>query len=254
MNDILKKQKLLQSGAELAGAAIGGVIGLVGGPVGSVGGGMAGVIISKGLIEFSDRFLSNREQARVGAAASLSITGIQHRIKNGHQLRQDDFFVEDEVYRSKAEELFEGILMKCKNEYEEKKIKYISKIYENVAFDNTVKAEDANQILNVVQRLSYRQLIILSLVANNKENLYNLREKSYEDMTNLTTELQFILRDFAVLINEGLINSEEGFLIIDNKYITPGKMILSEVGKQYFKLLNLVEMPVEEFTFTSLLT
>ena len=77
MSGTSKIQKLLQTGAELFGAAVGGAIALVGGPVGTIGGGVAGVIVSKGLIEFANRILSHREQVRVGAAAGLTIVGIQ---------------------------------------------------------------------------------------------------------------------------------------------------------------------------------
>ena len=47
MSDTSKKQKLLESGSELLGAAVGGAIGLIGGPLGAIGGGIAGVIVSK---------------------------------------------------------------------------------------------------------------------------------------------------------------------------------------------------------------
>ena len=151
-----KSLGLIKTGAETFGAAIGGAIGLLGGPLGAIGGSVAGVLISKGLSEFADKYLSNREQARAGSAAGLTILGVQEKIDNGLILRQDGFFNFDEINRSKAEELFEGILLKCKNEFEEKKIKYISNIYKNVTFDNSINPDNANQVLNLAQQLSYR--------------------------------------------------------------------------------------------------
>src|SRR5690606_38389992 len=125
----------LKLGSEIAGGAVGGAIGLVGGPAGAIIGGGAGVIVSKGLIELTERFLSNRESIRASAAAAYSIMAINDRIEAGEEQRNDGFF--DPINgRSKAEELFEGVLIKCKNEYQEKKIKFISSIYSNTVFDS----------------------------------------------------------------------------------------------------------------------
>lgn len=254
MNDTSNTKKLLQTGAEIIGAIAGGAIGLVGGPVGVIGGGAAGVIVAKSLTEFADRFLSHREQVRVGAAAGLAIVGIQDRIDNGQQLRQDNFFETSDINRSKGEELFEGILLKCKNEYEEKKIKYITKIYENVAFDTTIKPEHANQVLNTAQQLSFRQLAILALVGQNIDNKFNLRKADYRnDTTYFTSELQFLLQDFVILEKQGLIYRNDDTTLLDFSDVAPGLMILSLVGIDYFKFLNLSEMSTNEFNFKELI-
>ncbi len=241
---------LIKTGAETFGAGIGGAIGLLGGPLGSIGGSVAGVLISKGLSEFADKYLSNREQARVGAAAGLTILGVQEKIDNGLVLRQDGFFNFDKINRSKAEELFEGILLKCKNEYEEKKIKYISNIYKNVAFDNTIYPDNANQILNSVQQFSYRQLSILSLVGQNENNKFALRENDLRGShVTLSAEIEFLLQDFFNLYNLGLIGRKDNNTIIDICDVAPGIMKLTFIGDNYFNLLNLEQMPANEFYY-----
>ena len=195
-----KSLKLLQTGAETFGAAIGGAIGLIGGPIGAIGGGALGVLISKGLNEFAERYLSNRQQARVGAAAGLTILGIQHNISAGLELRNDGFLESDDIDRSKAEELFEGILLKCKNEFEEKKISYIANIYKNVAFDSSVNPSNANQVLKSIQQFSYRQLCMLALIGQNNNNNFSLRSTDYRDNYNaVTNEIEFLLQDFLLL-------------------------------------------------------
>lgn len=255
MSDTSKKQKLLHTGAEIFGAAIGGAIGLVAGPAGAIGGGVAGVIVSKGLIEFADRVLSYREQARVGAAAGLTIVGIQNRIDIGQQLRHDNFFESEDIHRSKAEELFEGILLKCKNEYEEKKIKYITKIYENVAFDTSVLPEHANQILNLVQQLTYRQLSLLSFVGQNIDNIFEIRNEDYRrnETYDFSIELQFLLQNIMELERRGLIYRNDNQALLYFGDVASGKMTLTEIGKDYYKLMNLYEMPNTEFNFIELL-
>lgn len=245
-----KSKKLIQTGIETFGAVVGGAISLIDGPTGTFGGGIAGVIISKGLSELADRFLSNREQARVGVAAGLSITGIQQNIDNGLTPRDDDFFDSNGINRSKAEELFEGILIKCKNEFEEKKIAYISNIYKNVAFNSFINPDNANQILNSVEQFSYRQLAILALIGQNTENNFFLRENdSRDNNTTISTEVEFLLQDYILLDKQGIIVRNDNTAVLDTSDVVPGLMKLTSIGFTYFELLDLNTMPKEEFYF-----
>ncbi len=250
MNKESKSLALLKTGADAFGAGIGGLIGLLGGPAGAIGGGVAGVIISRILSEFANRALSDREQARVGAAAGLTILGVQDKINSGQILRQDGFFEPDQINRSKADELFEGILLKCKNEFEEKKIKYISNIYKNVAFDNTVDPNNANQILNSVQQFTYRQLLILSLVGQNVNNQFSLRTYDLRGKYEMViTETEFLLQDFILLDKQGLICRNDNSTMLDTSDVAPGIMKLTLIGLDYFKLLNLDTVQQNEFSF-----
>jgi hypothetical protein len=245
-----KSRKLIQTGAETFGAAIGGAIGLIGGPLGAIGGSITGILLSKGLSEFADRFLSNREQARVGASAGLTIIGVQENIDRGLTLRQDGFFDYDEINRSKAEELFEGILIKCKNEFEEKKIKFISNIYKNVAFDSSVNPDNANQILNSVQQFSYRQLTILAFVGQNSNNKFSLRVNDFrDDYETISTEIEFLLQDFILLDKQGIISRSDNTSMLDTSDVVPGLMKLTQIGLNYFQLLDLNTMSGGDFYF-----
>ena len=122
-------------GSDIAGAATGSAIGfLTGGPGGAAIGGATGVIISKSLSDITDRLLSNREKMRVGATATFALTKIKSRLDSGDKLRNDGFFEEKEGGRPDAEEIFEGVLLKAKNEHEEKKAKILGNIFANIAF------------------------------------------------------------------------------------------------------------------------
>lgn len=247
-------KKLLKTGAEIIGGAAGGAIGFIGGPAGAIGGGVAGVLVSKGLVEFCDRFLSRREQVRDGAAAGLVAVGIEQRMQSGEQLRLDSFFEGHDITRSKAGELFEGILLKCKNEYQEKKIRYTTKIFENVAFDSNIKPEHANQVLNVVDQLSYRQLVILAFVGQNDANKFSVRDFDYrEDTLDLGEDIQFLLQDFVQLERQGLIYRNDDSAVLELADIVPGFMTLTTIGNEYFRPLNLDQMPEDEFGFIELI-
>lgn len=249
-----KSIKLIQTGAEIIGAVVGGAIGLIGGPIFTIGGSVVGVTVSKTIGEFAERLLSNREKARVGASAGLTIIGVQENLDKGIELRQDGFFDSNEINRSRAEELFEGILMKCKNEFEEKKIKFISNIYKNVAFDSSINPDNANQILNSVQQFSYRQLSILSLIGQNINNSFSLRLNDYrDDYEKVTTEKEFLLQDFILLEKQGLICRNDNITMLDTSDVIAGLMKLTQIGIDYFKLINLERMTNEDFKFSELL-
>lgn len=130
----------LAKGTEIAGGAIGGALGLTGGPVGAIAGGALGVAITHGIKEIINRQLSNRQEVRVSASTIYILNGINSRLENREQIRQDDFF-DNEKGRSGAEELFEGVILKCKDQYQEKKIRFLSKIYEKTIFDESISSD-----------------------------------------------------------------------------------------------------------------
>jgi hypothetical protein len=245
---IEKRSKVL---ADVLSRTVGPLIGAIaGGPIGAVAGGVAGTLIKYGLEEFLDRFLTPKEVRRVGTSAEFIINGINKKLENGDQLNEPIFHKKDGM-TSDAEELFEGVLLKCKNEYQEKKIKYLSNIFVNISFDPTISADNANQILMVAERLSYRQMCLLSLIGKNDDNSYHLR--TVDNRTNFnqikTETLVFILRDFWDLNNSGLIHRRDRMGIGNFVDPAPSVFILYPLGVRLFQLMKLDEIPYEEFTF-----
>jgi hypothetical protein len=119
-------RELLESGSDLAGATTGAAIGLLGGPGGAIEGAAAGVAVTRALkrvgAELKQRFLSPREQVRVGAAFAYAGAAIREALDRGQLPRSDGFFDEAADNRPKAEELLEGVLLKARDSYEEKKL------------------------------------------------------------------------------------------------------------------------------------
>jgi hypothetical protein len=103
-------QKLIGAGSDIPGAAIGGIgAAALGGPPGAVAGAAAGAAISNVLKnignDISECMLSPREKVRIGAAYSFAFDKIQANFKNGHKLRDDDFFVDKPSYRAAYKEI-----------------------------------------------------------------------------------------------------------------------------------------------------
>ncbi|MDN4524414.1 hypothetical protein [Fictibacillus fluitans] len=214
MNNESKKGEkatyLISLGAEIAGGAAGAAIGLIAAnPILAVTLGAVRAGISKGLVDATEKYLSNREKVRTGAAAAQTIVNISERMKSGQPLRDDDFFDLKMNSRSYSEELFEGVLLRSKNEHEEKKVVYIANIFSNSVF-LPISLGEANHILRIAHHLSYRQLCVLGLVNADKSLLgiilgdIRLRDNQ-ELIRKLPVESISLRQEIVDLQSQGLI-------------------------------------------------
>lgn len=159
--------ELLEGGSEIAGAVTGAAIGLIAGPPGAVAGGAAGVIVTRGLkrvgAEVGRRWMSPRQQIRVGAGFAFAVARIRERLSAGDPIRSDGFFDAPHGHRSSAEELLEGVLLQVANSYEEARIQYVARLYASIVFDDLDPAY-GHFLVRMSERLSFRQLVCLSLI------------------------------------------------------------------------------------------
>jgi hypothetical protein len=158
-----KLKEIIEKGSEVGGSVAGAVIGLaIAGPVGAVGGAAVGPMVALAFkkigTQISELFMSPREEARVGATITLALEKIAKEIEGGKSTRNDDFFSPQTSDRSKADTLLEGTLLRARNEYEEKKIKFYSSFLANLNFDESVSFEKGNTLLRILEKLSYRQI------------------------------------------------------------------------------------------------
>lgn len=277
LGDKEKVKSLISTGSAIAGAATGGAIGfLTGGPGGAAIGGASGVVISKGvtklLSDIADRFLSKRETMRVGATAAFALVKIESYLDAGSNPRDDGFFDEKAGERSDAEEIFEGVLLKAKNEHEEKKAKILGNIFANIAFSPGFSVGEANHVLQIAQNLTYRGMCFLSLIKR-KEEIQNirLREDSYSGakVKAISCETTSILQEAYQIYSFGLIackfKSSEGseamsgatlgWTGIGQKVyqamlgwsdIAPNRILLTPIGERYYKVMGLQDLPEED--------
>jgi len=241
----------LKNSAPIAGGAVGGAIGFVtGGPAGAALGGALGAALTHGVEEAAQRALSHREKIRVGAAASYAIDFIRERVEHGDKPRDDKFFENFEDGPSMAEEIFDGVLQKAKGDHEERKARFYGKFDSNVAFDVSCSRSEANYVLNVLERLTYGQLVILSLFAE-PSRFAQLPADSYENKK-IDPELSNTLLATFELSQIGLIklwvDGKEGDAeaLLDMGDIRPKHLGLSISGKRLFELAGLDLIPSKE--------
>ncbi len=255
-----KVKSLISMGSDITSAAAGGIIGfLTGGPAGAAVGGPLGILIRKALSDITNRVLSTREKIRVGATAQFAITKIKERLNSGDKLRSDGFFEEKQKGRSDAEEIFEGVLLKAKNEHEEKKTRILGNIFVNTAFSGDFSAGEANHLLRIAENLTYREMCILSLVKRRDEiRGVELRRDwlgevnpSVNSVTiDFSTEKTSVLQQAYELCNRGLMIcsfSKEDITALQTAFdIIPDELTLTIMGRKYYKIMGLDDIPEKD--------
>jgi hypothetical protein len=244
-----KWQRLLIAGGEIAGGAVGGALGFfAGGPFAAAGAGAAGSIFSKTatklLSDYASRALSQREIVRVGAAAALAVDKISERMDQGDMPRQDGFFERGVGQRSSAEEIFEGVLQKSKNEHEERKARFYANIFATAAFDNRFTAESLNHFLSLAERLTYRQLCILQVFSSpHKFHLFD-EEYTLNYLKTVSFEKMAVLHEMYDLYQLRLLKCQspgdgepDDYMSFDQ--IHPTWMFPNDVGENLRHLMQL---------------
>jgi hypothetical protein len=250
-----KVKSLISLGSEIAGAVSGEAVAfLTRGIGGAAAGGAVKVLVSKSLSDIANRVLSNREKVRIGATAAFALAKIELYRAAGYKPREDGFFGGEEKGRSDAEEIFEGVLLKAKNEHEEKKARILGNIFANIAFSAGFSLGEANHLLRIAESLTYRQMCTLSLIERKHQiQEVNLREDSYREYKGekVFYETISILQEAYELYNLGLIacknKSGTGYeAMLGWTDPAPNRLELTPMGKRYYEIMGLEGIAEEE--------
>jgi hypothetical protein len=243
---------LIETGSEIAGAASGAAIGLLGGPGGAVGGAVAGVAVARVLrrvgADLKQRLLGPREEVRIGAAAAFAGAAIKTLLEAGHTPRDDGFFEPRGDDRPAAEEVLEGVLLKARDAYEEKKVRLLGVLYAQVAFHPDISAGHANHLIELASRLTYRQLVVLAIAQDDGARA-RLRPQDYrgdlEALNRLGLEGQALLTEIYDLYQQGLVNGG-GDAWISLTDVNPQAMRIQGSGAVLASLMGLASIPPGE--------
>jgi hypothetical protein len=245
-------KELIEGGSDIAGAATGAAIGLVGGPAGVVGGAVAGAALGRVLkrvgAEIRRRILSPREELRIGAAAAFAGEKIVASLGTGREPRTDGFFDDSTTDRSAAEELLEGVLLKARDAYEEKKLRYLGNLYANLAFAPQVSPAHGNHLIALAGRLTYRQLVALA-VAGDENRRDQLRHRDFRDdqpaLDVLGVDGIGVITELYELYQQGLMNGGEAAWI-SVADVNPGEMRAQGSGRVLATLMELETVPIAD--------
>ena len=248
-----KVRDIVETGSEIAGATAGAAVGLL---VGSLPGAVAGAAVGpaaartrRGLAaEFRERVLGHREEVRVGATIAFASAKIREKLEAGEEPRRDDFFADEEQNRSTAKEVFEGVVLAAQREAEEKKVRLYGNLLANLAFEQDIDRSQANYLIRLGERLSYRQLSLLSLFAQNTlvhgdSNRFSLRSDDYRgergnEPPPITWEQLALLQETYDLYQSGIVGNG-GSAMISVLDANPSVMSAEGLAVNLYNLMEL---------------
>ncbi len=252
---------LVEAGTDLAGRVPGAVIGFVlGGPVGGAIGAGAGYLINTSLknvgADIELRMLGPREHMRIGAAWSYAAQRVYQLLMVDREDPRDDGFFEatDRGSRSPCDELVEGVLLAAAKEYEERKVPYLGYMVGNIAFTAGIDRALAARLIREAEELTYRQLCILSLIAQ-KDDYEWPDENAYNDQTRVTGWEQWgARRDYEragqdrLGLYGGRVEQNPNMHVIGlpKFWLSPGKQKLTNDGRLTYGLMGLERMPKDD--------
>lgn len=241
-----KAKRLINSGADIAGAAIGGALGFIAtGPVGAGVAGVLGVVVTRVIARTADKMMSDGERVRVGTVAAIAVDRIREKIESGH-IPRNDFFGQSEKTQEIGAKLFEGVLIKARDEYEEEKVQYLGRFFANLVFAQDVSGSVASLLIKTFDRLTYRQLVLLALIHRHGViDFQDLRGQSHP-----VPELEALKREEMDLhdSNFGAVGLVHGIGAYEDKLNSLGT-ILVELGElnripegETVEILNLISL------------
>jgi hypothetical protein len=203
----------------------------------------AGLIVQnaiKSILEdFTHRVLSRNETKKIQTVIEATILEINSRLDGGATPRDDGFFTDEHSGRTKAEEILEGVLLKARDQHEEKKLIHFGYFYANLAFRSDIPPTLANFFLKAGNALSYRQFVLLRYIADFGDVAFDAepirgRRHSLSDLTALTKE-EMELHSPGEFGGFGLIAG-----------VTSYQEVISDLGMTFFELFNLNLIPAED--------
>jgi hypothetical protein len=148
--------------------------------------------------DIAKRFLSPKEEARVDEVARLAAAKIDE-LRHTSAPRSDLNPVE-------LGRLLEGTLLAAKDSYEEKKLPLLANLAARAPFTNTPVANLVG-CLELAERLTYRQLCLLSLIPYDTHQVSRLTTRTLQDLLStpaLSEVGSGILYDLEYLIGQNL--------------------------------------------------
>ncbi len=185
---------------------------------------------------FAKESLSPQEKERVAAAMTIVGKTITRRIQDGEELREDGFFDSTGEARSDGEQIFEEVLMKCKDTPWDQKRPYLANFFVNISFTEAISAETAIVFLRLATELSYRQYCLLALVQKSDDLGFDTeRLMSPTGDTATSTALRLDLEDLQSTSRYLLGNNhpQENFRVGKRRYF------LTDMGQSFYDVLSL---------------
>ena len=234
------KENFIDSGVNLLTAAMS----LANPAVGLIGAALS-PIISNGAKSILPKSLSERENKRVEFIFENIIRKISAMLEKGFVPRLDEMYYANGLEIPNAQELFEGVLLKAREEHQAKKLLlYYSTFFANVCFDETINIEHSHFLLCLIERLTYRQLTILSYLSDGKHIQTNRWDSQFKVASNSELVRYYdFYSEYVDLYNIRLITQTD---TISGFSLGMSETKISDMGYSVVRLLELKDILKED--------
>jgi hypothetical protein len=243
--------RLIEMSSDITGGLAGVcVAALEPSPAGAFAGAAAAPAIKHTLMylagEILSRTLSRRERLRAGAALTYATAKIQELLVAGQHIRSDGFFNEELAGRSPADEIAEGVILAAQRDHEEKKLRLYGNLVGNLAFSSLFSRAQANVLVKMAEKLSYRQLCLLALFSKTSGYRARLPQTEYRGFTG--PQLYLLQETYEMILSELLRaisphNERVGLFLTTKNEIVPARTETVGVGHSLFLLMELSSSP-----------
>lgn len=170
----MDKDKIIDTSVDSAVGLIPAFAGLTGNPFWVASAALLSPFLQQQIKETTHWLLGNIQRRKVEYSTQCLCETIVSKIQKEEKLRQDSFFEFKDnpqlrIEESSASKLTEGMLLKAKEEYDSKKIPFLSYLTANIFFLPDISESKAFVMLEILSKLSYRQLCALSIFYNKKK-------------------------------------------------------------------------------------
>lgn len=188
--------------------------------------------------EFIIKPLTDKEQTRIGVVYAGAIEIINKKLKEGQSLRNDGFFNDNE---KNAAVILEGTLLKVRDEFEKRKLKFHQNFLANMCFDPTLTYDKLNYMLKTLEKLTYRQLQILAYAGK----VVSINTSGWDVKFKRTPQAAHYFDfycEITELYNDALLQQTGDMISFGGNY----KYEISPLGKNFAKLIMLETIPDNE--------
>lgn len=234
----------LQSLGNIAGAAIALYSGT---PLSQLVGAALAPIFTNTLLDVVRRSSSPRARLRLGATAGFAAYRISQRLLRGETLHPGIFqYVSPD--RTIADELLDGCLSWASSEHEEIKTIFAGNLWASICFDPDISRARANHFIALTNELTYRQYVLIALMAGDKACL---RARDYRGTNDddIPLETWSILQEILALSGKGLcicgypVPRGEAMAMLGIEDVQPNIMNLTNLGRDFYQLAGLENIP-----------
>lgn len=233
--------------------------------VGSASGVVVARVLTRVAHEIEQRILVPRQRRRIDQAAEALVEAAKKEQAAGREARSDGFFDRpspDDA--SPAEEILEGVFRTAADEWEERKVPYIGRIFGMLSFDPSVTPSDASYLLKLSDRLTYQQVVLLAFweAAQDSSRPYEREVMSAsirlgEGRSHPTAMILTEMNDLASVGLLGLASTQDllppeipGLPAFGTSPGSPGVRLnnvrLTDMGETLYRLMGLDKVPDQD--------